>query len=188
MYSYLEPLGHNHHFGPFWGCFLQFLKKKSRNLPILCARFEELPNLGGVCFMTFIHISNRWAIITILGDFGFFCNLWEKKSRNLGISCARFEELPKLGRVRVMTFIHISNRWAIITMRSSAPPHSILAPVLSTAFHEFGNTVAKLKISKPWIFVNGEKLAFRRLSFSRGVTFLKWRKSLQVDRCPNGSR
>ena len=45
-------------------------QKKSRNLGILCACFEELPNLGGVCFMTFIHISNRWAIITILGHFG----------------------------------------------------------------------------------------------------------------------
>ena len=42
-----------------------------------------------------------------------------------------------------MTFIHISNRWAIITMRSSAPPHSILVPLLASAFHEFGNTVAK---------------------------------------------
>ena len=66
-------------FGPFWGCVFNFWEQKSRNLGILCACFEELPNLGGVCFMTFIHISNRWAIITILGHFGgVFCNFWEK--------------------------------------------------------------------------------------------------------------
>ena len=73
-------------FGPFWGCFFAISEKKSRNLGILCARFEELPNLGGVCFMTFIHISNCWAIITILGHFaGVFLQFLKKNSCNLGV-------------------------------------------------------------------------------------------------------
>ena len=102
-------------FGPFCGCFLQFLKKNSRNLPILCARFEELPQLRGVCFMTFIHILNHWAIITILAHFrGVFLQFLKKNSRNLPILCACFEELPQLKGVCFMTFMHISNRWAII--------------------------------------------------------------------------
>ena len=66
IYSYLEPLGHNHHFGPFCGCFFCNFWKKSCNVPIVCAHFEELPQLrGGGGFMTFIHISNCWATIAM---------------------------------------------------------------------------------------------------------------------------
>ena len=36
-----------------WGCFLQFLKNLSRNLPILCAHLEERPQLWGCLFYNF---------------------------------------------------------------------------------------------------------------------------------------
>ena len=100
-------------FWAIWGVFLQFLEKNSRNLRILCARFEELPKLWVVCFMTFIHISNRWATITILGHFGGVAtsvSSFSKKIRNF----FWHQKIEKniLYQIAIMTFIHISNRLA----------------------------------------------------------------------------
>ena len=54
---------------------------------------------------------------------------------------------PNLGGgVCFISCIHISNRWAIITMRSfcgTHPPHSTPVPVLANAFHEFAYIVGK---------------------------------------------
>ena len=50
-----------------------------------------------------------------------------------------------LYQIAIMSFIHISNRWAIISKCVSAPPRSILVPLLSTAYHEFPSYRGKLK-------------------------------------------
>ena len=47
-----------------------------------------------------------------------------------------------LYHIGFISFIHISNSWAIITMRSSAPPHSNPLLVAPNAFHEFASIEA----------------------------------------------
>ena len=102
-------------FQPFQGDFLRFVKKNSRNLPILGAHVEALLQSYQVGNMTFIRISNRLATKYRFQPFqGDFLRFVKKNSCNLPILGAHVEELLESYQVGTMTLIRISNRLAML--------------------------------------------------------------------------